>query len=725
MSEHVRVTQAPVQVVHGDEVSSHRITQGVIQTVHGAETADHRITQGVVQVVIGSDNPRLLITQGVVQVVFENELVPSLPSPFISGEAITPRSILLTIFTPEEATSHNLHRGLAPGFDIDETTLIATFGPDPSSYLDEDLEPLTTYYYRLVAFDDEENESLSNEIGVITLAELTISSITVSSGLLGFFPYETGAEEIQYQTTLSADVNFDTPFDDVILIGDARFSHLISDRPDNTGHRSRARKRESSVSEWSSWSNVVVWTTLADLPPPQLTARFTYPEYGQPLRGTSALLAWVLDPGLSVIEVAIAPIIIDSWTVIPDHGPLSVTFDTTIFDDGFYRARLELSNGIFIYHPGFWIDNAFVVHYEDELTTIDFANYLTPSTTRYILGGSCVGGMTGHIGPTSGPSSFGPVNPISLTLHDRASVAVEMAPFVTGGGQSWNRTQGGEVLEMGVNIVARITGDNPNDVRDYIGIRCGVEHFLISQPVPGMPIDIYDSHRYIGIGTGTFHLSIGPGAFTFLIQGGWHHFSADMPVAVSWLQMLFAGITDGCRRRPYRLFLDIQRPDPTNFPNRYTIIARCEGPDAYSITGRQVTVIHETVDVAIPQFDGGSTPHVFECGHLAFHTHKLSGHQANTSGRFFRRFSATVDTDECGEPPEPPIIPPEEIEFEEVPGDEIEPPVVGLPCPIEIVSHVREDALVATFIGESCGPFVPVEREAAFTVPFDPCPPCP
>jgi hypothetical protein len=130
MTEHVRVTQLPVQIVEGEETATHRITQIVVQRVAEFEV------------------PRILITQVPVQYVTEFEEAPTAPgTPTLTAEAQSPAVARLTPTLGADTDSWELYQDEVLIESGDE-------GEEPPFWDIGDLTPGQSYSWVLRAINE-------------------------------------------------------------------------------------------------------------------------------------------------------------------------------------------------------------------------------------------------------------------------------------------------------------------------------------------------------------------------------------------------------------------------------------------------------------------------------------------------------------------------------------------------------------------------------------------
>jgi hypothetical protein len=470
---------------------------------------------------------------------------------------------------------------------------------------------------------------------------LSVTGIHTTGGTLNLTP--NGAVEVHYQTVLSTDPGFTVPLDEAFITDASRFFRDVTGRTPGQSLRSRARWRMTAGGAWSAWleSTPQIWTVLF-VNPGRPSGAFTAPLFGEPIAGVNYCLAVTLDAGRSITTIELSDDYGASWAAIG-----ALCFDTTAQTDGFYLARVTLDNAEVIEHAGFRIDNAGVVVWHETFDGSEpFVAQWSPSTPFFLLSGpSCLTGAVSHLGTLGNGevSSFGLAEPDWLLMSRGVSISAELLPVTTGGGLPWERMYGSEVLDMAVVVQAQ--GTQPG--ADGVGIRAGIWHWDLSPSWSGG--DGVDGYRYVGVGQGQFFVTIGDTSIYDTSAGGPSRFTEDIPVATGWTYMSGAGWLSGisippsaCVLRPYKLLLNVWRPDPTGFPNRIRVFARLTGYDAYDPSLTFTSTIDQTVDLAAP----------FDCGHVAWASRKTVGAGSGDSIRAFRHVSVTpIGTDTCALPP--------------------------------------------------------------------------
>jgi hypothetical protein len=580
------------------------------------------------------------------------EVGPILPdTPTLTAEAQSTTVARLTPTLGAETDSWELYQDDVLIESGDE-------GEEPAFWDITGLTPGQAYTWVLRAINAEgHTDSAPTNLTMPGLEQhLSVAAITDTSAQLVYDPLTEGSA-VEYQTAPAADTGYTSPIDDVLLGGGDRFGRPLTGLTIDTSYRSRARHHDGE--DWSHWSEVV-WSTLAEAPGDPILSRFTAPEYGEPLSGVTAALAWELDAGRSVTTIEISGDRGATWDALTGATATGVEFDSTAESDGFWIARLTLDNDDEILHPGFLIDNAAEAIYHDSFLPGDappLLRYWSPTVPRYYFTGPlCMAGTTGRW-KAHPPASFGPTDPVELTFNRSAVITAELAAFTNGVGYSWDRFWPAETLDFGIAVIAGGSELGASGDPQAFGIRCGIEHLLLSSAVTSDPAKA-------GVGTGKFFLTLGPVLTAKtndngIISGGWgpdFNFEVSVPVAASWTQMRLGSEIHPCKVRPYQFYLSVDRPDPTNFPNRLDIIARVVGPSPLFASGRYVAEIAETVDM----------PEDVDCGHVSMFSRKA--HHSTYSDRsaiVVRRFSATAGADLCVDPPEPePDDEPEEAQNE-------------------------------------------------------------
>jgi hypothetical protein len=628
-----------------------------------------RVSTALVYAVHGENERR--VSTALIYVVTPDEAAVVPDTPTVAVDQITQTTARLTgsAYSHPDSTAHQasqflvLASGGAVLYDSGElgavTQHTATGLPSDTA----GLRPQARYQDT----DDEWSEWGEGD-PFATLAEpvpaLSVTAITDTTAELRY-DETTGGLVVEYQTALAADTEYADPIDDVMLDGGDRFARPLSGLTADTAYRSRARHHDGE--DWSQWSEVE-WATEATAPPEVTKSAFTFPAFGQPVRGATAELTWELDVGRSVVSIEIRRFDRDTgtwgaWQALTGATATGVVFDSTeedggspIYPDGFYQARLTLDDDTVILHPGFWIDNANVIVYHDSFTPedeVDFHNYRADTPLYYYpheghAASACVGGTSVRWNHHT-LSAYGPMAPPGVLFNKGAKATATWIPIISGSGFQWDRCWPGEGLDFGLEMIAS----------SDLSIRCGIRHDLLSSAVGPFP-DPDDPHRFIGVGTGHLYLKAGPVVQPSHDFGGWFGFDEwriAVPVGISWLQMRAGGggPTDGCRVRPYHLALIVTE---TANPLEYRAIVIAEGPDAWSASGRWTEIIDETF----------TAPEDLGCGFTGFPTRStpFSTYKSKSSIAL-RSFSAMVLDDDCVPPVPVPEIPEEVPEPEEPP----------------------------------------------------------
>jgi hypothetical protein len=275
--------------------------------------------------------------------------------PVITGTANSDTQITITVTTPGSgATDHELW--IAPDNDGVPGTFVLQadgLGATPSPVAVTGLDPETTYWFLLIAINAAGSTN-SAPIPVDTLRpSLRVVYVTqTTAGVI--LDYDSDAVEVQFQTALTAETDFDPTVEDEIET-DADdgnpFGHEITGLTAATAYRVRARSRTTPGGAWGEWTAAVTFTTSAAAGE-TVMGGFTAPT-GFVLSGT-IYPAWNLafspahPQDWTATELAIAEAG-GGWTVLATTatlpagkiGTYSAGIDLSAYDDGLMRLRLK------------------------------------------------------------------------------------------------------------------------------------------------------------------------------------------------------------------------------------------------------------------------------------------------------------------------------------------------------------------------------------------------
>jgi hypothetical protein len=275
--------------------------------------------------------------------------------PVITGTANSDTQITITTTTPGSgATDHELW--IAPDNDGVPGTFVLQadgLGATPSPVAVTGLDPETTYWFKLIA-SNAAGETESAPIPVDTLGpSLRVVYVTqTTAGVV--LDYDADAVEVQFQTALTAETDFDPTIEDEVET-DADdgnpFGHEITGLTASTAYRVRARSRTTPEGAWSDWTPAVTFTTSAAAGE-TIMGGFTAPT-GFIQSGT-IYPAWNLafspahPQDWTATELAIAEAG-GGWTVLATTatlpagkiGTYSAGIDLSAYDDGLMRLRLK------------------------------------------------------------------------------------------------------------------------------------------------------------------------------------------------------------------------------------------------------------------------------------------------------------------------------------------------------------------------------------------------